>query len=98
MPAPSQPEFDFSAATRTDGLESWRGSRRLAAVALSRSLGLPLEHAVEVRLKDGTVLEGPLQLQEETLFPSQVDISDLELRVGRVNFRHSEIESCTRQD
>ncbi|MHB1308715.1 MAG: hypothetical protein ACYC23_16675 [Limisphaerales bacterium] len=98
MPAPSQAEFDFSAATRTDGLESWRESRRLAAVALSRSLGLPLEHVVEVRLKDGTLLEGPLQLQEETLFPDHLNICDLELRVGRVNFRHSEIESCTRQD
>ena len=48
--------------------------------------------------KPGCACAGPLQLQEETLFPSQVDISDLELRVGRVNFRHSEIESCTRQD
>ena len=95
-----QPEFDLGASgsTRGGGLDSWRAQRRAALHELAEKLGLALGRRVEVRLTDGVILEGELRLQEEALFLDHVDTSNIELAVGRVNFRHSEIEACVTLD
>ncbi|MBI5385113.1 MAG: hypothetical protein HZA90_10545 [Verrucomicrobia bacterium] len=49
-------------------------------------------------LKDGVVLRGKLRLKEAMLFLDRVDEKELELAVGRVDFRFAEMESCVRMD
>ena len=65
---------------------------------LARRLGLPLGREVEVWLKDGVRLRGLLRLKEAMLFLENVDERSLELAVGKVDFRHADIESCVRMD
>ncbi len=98
MPPTGQLEFDFDASGSPDGLTAWRAQRRAAVEALAARLGLPLGRRVEVRLADGVILEGELRLHGNALFPDRADTADLELAVGRVNFRHSEIEACVCRD
>lgn len=94
MKPAGQTEFDFSASAVPDGLTARRAQRRAAVEALAARLGLPLGRRVEVRLADGVILEGQLRLHEDTLFLDRVDTANIELAVGRVNFRHSEIAAC----
>jgi hypothetical protein len=98
MSCSAQPEFNFEMTTAANGLNAWREQRRAATVALAEKLGLPLGQRVEVRLLDGAVTQGLLTLREETLFLDRVDATDIELAVGRMTFRHSEVESCVRLD
>jgi hypothetical protein len=93
-----QAEFDFAATGRPEGLTAWQEARRQAVRAVAEKLGLPLDQDVEVRLADGVVLRGRLHLGEETLFLDRVDTANVELRIGRATFRHSEIEACVRLD
>lgn len=95
---PLQGELDFTQPSPGDGLDRWRNQRERAGHRLARRLGLPLDREVEVRLKDGVVLRGRLQLKEAMLFVEHVDERSLELAVGRVDFRHADIESCVRMD
>ncbi len=97
MNRPVQPEFDF-AAGHGDGLIAWREQRRAVLRTLVEKVGLPLGRRVEVRLVDGVVLEGILGLDEDTLFPEQTDTANLRLAIGRVDFRHSDIEACVCRD
>jgi len=57
---------------------------------------LPLGQQVELRLLDGVILKGRLLLKEELLFPEMQELGNVELAIGRVTFKHSEIESCIR--
>lgn len=99
MSSYTQLQFDFNAsATGRDGLRAWEDQCKAASAALGQRIGLPLGHRVEVRLADGVILQGRLDLHDETLFIEQVDVANLELRVGEVNFRRSEIEACVRLD
>lgn len=88
-------EFDFHAAPGGgDGLQVWREQRWAALDQLAQRLGLPLRRRVEVRLADGIILRGVLELAEETLFPDRADPARLELVVDGVTFRQSELEAC----
>ena len=49
-----------------------------------------------LRLLDGVILKGRLLLKEELLFPEMQELGNVELAIGRVTFKHSEIESCIR--
>lgn len=91
----SQLDLNYS-LTNQDGYSAWQRQRKEAAAVLARSLGLPLERNVEVRLKDGIVLQGILRMKEELLFFDAVTDRNLELRVGPVGFRPQDIESCVR--
>jgi hypothetical protein len=99
MNPPGQPEFNFEGGgADATGLDAWHRQRRAAVQELAEKLGLPLGRRVEVRLIDGVILQGELRLQEETLFLDHVETANIELAVGRTNFRHSEIEACVRLD
>lgn len=97
MSQQAQAEFDF-AAGQGDGLSAWREQRRDALRLLAQKLGLPLGRRVEVRLVDGVVVEGLLALREDTLFPEQTDTTNIHLTIGRVDFRHSDVEACVCRD
>jgi hypothetical protein len=95
MTSGEQFEFDFQAASGGgDGLRAWRKQRQAARDQLARRLGLPLGRRVEVRLADGVILRGMLELAEETLFPDRADLTRIELVVDGVSFRQSELEAC----
>jgi hypothetical protein len=95
----NQPEFDFNATTPArDPITAWREQRQMDLQKLARQLGLPLGHPVEVRLRDGVILSGPLQLGEETLLLSSPPERRLQLRVDGVCFAAAEIEACVRLD
>ena len=100
MNPPEQREWTFGEpdGSGPSGLDSWRAQRRAAQHALAEKLGLPLGRRVEVRLIDGVILQGELRLQEEALFLDHVETANIELAVGRTNFRHSEIEACVTLD
>ncbi len=97
MSPQAQAEFNFDAGPG-GGLNAWRDQRRAALRALAQKLGLPLGRRVEVRLVDGVVVEGILALREDTLFPEQTDTANIHLTVGRVDFRHADIEACVCRD
>ena len=97
----AEPElFDADGAPKrsSDGYDAWRRQRHVSLSCLGRQTGLPLNHRVEVQLRDGVRLRGRLQLQEETLFVQPTDVGPLALRVDGVAFKATEIESCVRID
>lgn len=98
MKEPEQIEFRFATDGAPADEDSWHQQRRQATRQLGEKLGLPLGHRVQVRLTDGVVVEGRLVLPEEILILDSVDTSNLELRVGRTTFRHSDIAACVRMD
>lgn len=99
MNPPAQPEFNFEGeGAGSSGLDFWHRQRRAAVQELAGKLGLPLGRKVEVRLVDGVILEGELRLPEDVLFLEHVETANIELVVGRVNFRHSEIAACVTRD
>ena len=79
-----------------DGYAAWQQQRLQATKQISQRLGLPVGHEVELRLLDGVILKGRLRLKEELLFPEMQELGNVELAIGRVTFKHSEIESCIR--
>jgi hypothetical protein len=92
-----QSEFDFDQPSAGgDGVERWHRQRERAIHRLARRLGLPIEHEVEVWLKNGMRLRGHLKLRESMLLVETVDQDSLELVIERANFRYSEMESCVR--
>lgn len=94
-----QSEFDFGAnRDRPDGLATWRAGFERSKRELAASMGLPLDHPVEIWLKGEIRLRGVLKLHEPRLFvEAQRDFS-LELVVDGVRFTAAEIESCVRLD
>jgi hypothetical protein len=93
-----QMEINFDAGSASDGVLAWHEQRRAAQKQLADQMGLPLGHEVEVCLLDGICLRGLLRLREEMLFIEESRKPDLELAVGKVPFKASEIESCVRMD
>jgi hypothetical protein len=93
-----QGELDFNREPSGDGVTHWHQQRERASHRLAKRLGLPLEHEVEVWLKNGEVHRGRLRLKEAVLFLDSVDERSLELAVGQVDFRYAEMESCVRKD
>ena len=89
-PRARQAELGFGDAGQSNGYQLWVQERAKEMQAMARRLGLPLGHAVEVWLKDGTLLQGRLLVRG--------DATKWELVVGRVGFSVSEIESCVRTD
>ncbi len=91
--------FDASASTQNlDGYSAWRRQRDASLNELGKRLGLPLNHQVEVVLRDGVRLRGRLLLREATLFVQPTEAGPLALRVDGVGFMASEIESCVRTE
>ncbi|MCL5096353.1 MAG: hypothetical protein M1608_02210 [Candidatus Omnitrophica bacterium] len=97
-PFDKQLEIRFNAEPEERGYSQWHTQRRAAMEELARRLGLPLEHAVEVWLKNGIRLRGKLRLQEERLFIEPDRDFSLGLIVDNVPFTVDEIESCVRAD
>ena len=97
---PPQSEFDFtqSQTPAADGLTHWQRQREHGLRQLASGLGLPLDRTVEVWLRDGVRLRGPLRLKEAMLFLETVDEHTLQLTVDQFDFRYAEIESCVRTD
>lgn len=98
---PAQEElFTATGAPRSpsDGYGAWRRQRDESMNQLGRHTGLPLNHLVEVLLRDGVRLRGRLKLREETLFIEPTEKGPLALRVDGVEFFATEIESCVRFD
>ncbi|MEI7733553.1 MAG: hypothetical protein WCO56_28545 [Verrucomicrobiota bacterium] len=77
-----------------DGYSAWHAQRAHAQQLLAHKLGVPLNRMVCVRLNDGMELTGVLRLKEELLFVDTLKPGEVELCIGRVAFKQSEIESC----
>ena len=90
--------FDGSGPRSISGVELWRERRRIQIGALSELTGLPIGRAVRVTLASGPVVEGVLFLDEEALWVDTRRCRDLRLRVGAVDFRAGDVESCVRLD
>lgn len=91
-----EPEEERSA--KLDGYGVWRRQREEAIRILSKQLGLPVGHPVEVELKDGSLMQGLLELERPgILVPETLGASD-RLRVGRCTFLPVEIARCVRLD
>ncbi len=95
---PDQLGFDFDSSSPNDGVSAWRDQRLSARRQLARTLGLPLDHPVEVWLRGNIRLTGTLRLREETLFVDERPGPKLELEVDGVPFAPGEMESCVRLD
>lgn len=96
---PPQGEFDFSASDQqSDGLAGWRAGFERSKRELATTMGLPLDHPVEVWLKGEIRLKGVLKLYENRLFVESKRDFSLELVVDGVRFTAAEIESCVRLD
>jgi hypothetical protein len=93
-----QPEFNFDNNSQPDGLAAWHHARQSAVLSLAIKLGLPIEHQVEVSLKDGVILRGKLRVGEVVLGLETLTRAKLSLEVDGVVFSCSEIESCVRLD
>ena len=91
-----QPELNFDNDSQPDGLASWHQARATAMLALAIKLGLPIDHRVEVCLKDGVLLRGNLRVGEVVLVLKGINRGNLSLEVDGVAFSFSEIESCVR--
>ena len=91
-----QQDFNFDGNRGQDGYSSWQAQRRLALEQLSRELGLPIGHGVEVWLHGGIRLRGIMRLRDAPLFLDAPRDLHLELQVDGVPFRHGDIESCVR--
>ncbi|MGK0190586.1 MAG: small nuclear ribonucleoprotein (snRNP)-like protein [Verrucomicrobiales bacterium] len=97
-------EFGSAAGDTEDGFERWRASNRERRRAISEKLGLPLGKNVEVTLRNGTVLSGPLQLCDASLKSMRETGSkrderrQLRLSIHRADFSASEIVSCVTTD
>lgn len=90
---PTTPPSDGS-----NGYVTWRQQREDTVNRLGQLSGLPLNHRVEVILKDGVRLRGMLRLREEKLFFDEKVARELDLVVDGVVFKPCEIDSCTRMD
>lgn len=90
--------FAHPAAGGTDGYATWRQQRTESINHLAQLSGLPLNHRVEVTLRDGVRLRGWLQLKQELLFQVHMPAGGLALTLDGVEFRSVEIESCIRTD
>jgi hypothetical protein len=97
-PGERQLEIAFGSDPAERGFAQWQGQRRQAKKELARRMGLPLEHQVEVWLRNGIRLRGNLRLSEEKLFIQEVNEASLSLLVDNVPFTSAEIESCVRLD
>ena len=102
-----QTEFNFinvgtvpktPAPATPDGLSRWRDEREQAIRAFAIKLGLPVDHLVEVRLKDGVILRGNLRVGDVVLSLEYLDRGKLALEVDGLVFYYRELDSCVRLD
>ena len=95
-----QDELNFPPSEQpgVDGLARWRGQRQEIFKAMARANGLPLGHPCHIELRDGTTLEGLLQLATEELFLDAERNPKLKLRIERCTFSAVEILSVARLD
>ncbi|HEY5704400.1 MAG TPA: hypothetical protein VIS96_02385 [Terrimicrobiaceae bacterium] len=90
--------FDGAEPRAVSGVEIWRERRHAELDRFAAEAGLPIGHAVRLTLSSGPLLEGSLFLVEEDLWLERQRPNNLRLRIGRVDFLASEIESCVRLD
>ena len=91
-----QLEMRFGADPKEQGYNRWQEQRRQALERLTRKMGLPLNHPVEIWLKGGIRLRGVLRLKVEQLFIEERRDMRLELTVDGVSFVATEVESWVR--
>jgi len=80
------------------GLDRWHAERDAALRQLSRNLGLPLGHRVEILLRDGVRLIGILRLADDRLWIEPARDFQVLLRIDACTFTPAEIDSCLRLD
>lgn len=94
-----QLSFNFDEAPGTvSGVALWRELRAAQIDKLARRCGLPIGHAVRVSLVSGILVEGRLVLATDELWTDPHRSVELRLRIGEVDFRAAEVESCVRTD
>lgn len=94
-----QLSFDFDHAHgAVSGIALWREMRAAQLEALARRNGLPIGHPVRVWLASGVMIEGSLALASDELWTDPHRSQELPLRIGKVDFRAAEVESCVRID
>ncbi|HEY5895714.1 MAG TPA: hypothetical protein VIT91_21045 [Chthoniobacterales bacterium] len=103
LPAPSEikPQSTGATPAHRDQLDRWRLGRQRQVEELCRHLGVPLNRAVEVILKQGPIHSGILRLSEDSQL--WFDVEDVKrdaipLRIDSFEFRLGEVESVVRQD
>jgi hypothetical protein len=89
--------FD-GASGPVSGMDLWREVRAKQIEALARHSGLPVGRMARVSLASGIMIEGRLALERDELWADPQRPPEFRLRIGHVDFRASEIESCVRLD
>jgi hypothetical protein len=90
-----QDEIDFDRPA-ADGVEAWHRQRSAQSRQLSQDVGLPIGHRVRLELRDGSGMEGRLELAENLLFIEPTRRAQLRLRIDRCEFLARDIASCVR--
>jgi hypothetical protein len=94
-----QLNFSFDGtAGMVSGVALWREMRAAQIDELAVQSGLPIGHVARVTLSSGVLIEGRLVLERDELWTDSQRHPELRLRVGAVDFRASEVESCVRMD
>lgn len=88
-----QNEFDFGEPSG-GGLDHWHAEQQRQREELARKLGLPLGKEVEVWLRGGVRLRGPLRLAEAMLLQANATLENTQFEVDAVPFLYAEMESC----
>ncbi len=90
-----QDEIDFDRPA-ADGVEAWRRQRAVQQRQLARDTGLPIGRRVRLELRDGSGMEGKLELAENLLFIEPTHRAELRLRIDRCEFLARDVASCVR--
>lgn len=101
LPPPSESRAETSPAAPAprDSLERWRLGRQRQVEELCRHLGVPLNRAVEIVLKQGPVHRGILRLSEDNQLwfdAEDVKRDAIPLCIDNFEFRLGEVESVVR--
>jgi len=89
--------FEVAAST-VRGMDLWREQRAAQIDGLARHSGLPIGHMARVLLTSGVLVEGRLMLDSDELWTDPQRHPEIRMRIGPVDFRAGDIESCVRMD
>lgn len=93
-----QDEFNFDGDGPAAGMARWRAEQKAWQVQFAKNNGLPIGRECRVVLKNDMELVGKLETVDHELPLDASRKPDLHLRVGKCNFKASEIASVARID